>query len=56
VAALVVEPGSVDTDEWTVTGTASLALEGVEFVDGNNCTLSLGNLSFDEIPVGWSPG
>jgi hypothetical protein len=56
VAALVVEPGSVDTDEWSATGTASLELEGVEFVDGNNCTLELGGLSFDEIPVGWSPG
>ncbi len=56
VAALVVEPGSVDTDEWSATGTASLDLEGVEFVDGNNCTLELGSMSFDEIPVGWSPG
>jgi len=56
VAALVVEPGSVDTDNWSATGEASLELEGVEFVDGNNCRLELGDVSFDEIPVGWSPG
>lgn len=55
-ATLVIEPGELDEEEWSQTGTATLTLSGVEFTDGNQCVMGLGDFSFEEVLVGWLPG
>jgi len=55
-ATLVIEPGEQDQEEWSQTGLATLALTGVEFTDGNQCVIGMGDFSFEEVLVGWLPG
>ncbi len=55
-ATLVIEPGEQDEEEWSQTGTATLTLSSVEFTDGNQCVMGLGDFSFEEVLVGWLPG
>lgn len=55
-ATLVIEPGEEDQEEWSQTAIATLTLTGVEFTDGNQCAIGLGDFSFEEVLVGWLPG